>query len=60
MIYGGMLEMNPPYEVLVLNVASLEVRHDVETLSGALAEARKELRERRGKDVEVTLRLVSV
>jgi hypothetical protein len=60
MIYGGMLETKPPYEVLVHNVASPEVRHDVETLSCALAEARKELQERRGKEVEVTLRLVSV
>jgi hypothetical protein len=59
MVYGGMLEANPPYEVLVQNVAPPEVRRGVEELSRALAEARRWRKENRGDDAEVTLRLLS-
>jgi hypothetical protein len=58
MVYGGMLEIMPPYQVLVRDIASPEVRRDVETLSRALAAARRLLRDRRDEDVDVTLRFV--
>jgi RNAse (barnase) inhibitor barstar len=59
MVYGGMLEAEPPYEVLVQNVAPPEVRRDVEELSRVLAEARGWRKENRGDDVEVAVRLLS-
>jgi hypothetical protein len=57
MIYGGMLKTDPPYEVIVRNVSSSEVRRGVEELSDALAEARSWRRKHYGDDVEVALRL---
>lgn len=59
MIYGGMLEIEPPYTVVVQNVRSPEVHRYVQELSDALAKARRWRRQNYGDDVEVTLRLVS-
>ncbi|WP_304170061.1 hypothetical protein [Phenylobacterium aquaticum] len=59
MIYGGMLQTEPPYEVLVENVTSDLVQAEVDVLSRALAEARNDRRVRCGDDVEVTLRRVT-
>jgi hypothetical protein len=60
MIYGGMLQTEAPYEVLVENVASDLVQSEVDVLARALADARAERRARLGDDVEVTLRRVKL
>ena len=59
MIYGGMLEIEPPYEVLVHNVGPADIRHAVEELSHFLAKARAERQADYGDDVNVSLRLVA-
>jgi RNAse (barnase) inhibitor barstar len=59
MIYGGMLEIEPPYQVVIQNVVCPEVRRGIQELSSALAEARKERQQNYGVDVEVSLQLVS-
>jgi RNAse (barnase) inhibitor barstar len=57
MIYGGMLKVEPPYEIVVENVTSPDMRRNVEDLSAALARARQERLDNQGVDMEVTLRL---
>ena len=59
MIYGGMLEIEPPYEVVVRNVGPAHIRRAVEELSHYLGKARAERRATCGDDVEVSLRLVA-
>lgn len=52
-----MLEVEPPYEVLVRNVGPAHIRCAVEELSHALAKA--ERRADRGDGAEVSLRFVA-
>jgi hypothetical protein len=58
MIYGGMLEVEPPYEVVVENVESPDARSFVDDLSVALVEARAWRRANYGDEVEVSVRRV--
>jgi hypothetical protein len=61
MIWGGMNSIQPPYEVRVVNSerAPEEVRLYVTAIASAIAEGRKWKLDHRGKDTEVSLRIVS-
>ena len=58
MIYGGMLEAEPPYEVCVRSVGDPGVRADVLELSRYIAEARAWRRANYGDDVDVAITLL--
>lgn len=61
MIWGGDAVVQPPYEVRVSGTAKLpdHDRHEIELLARLLAEARSEFRNRRGSDIEVSLKVLS-
>jgi hypothetical protein len=58
MIYGGLLCVEPPYEVVIRNIQSPEAAVFLRDLSVALAYARQERKANRGDDVDVRLRLI--
>jgi hypothetical protein len=55
MIYGGMLETEPPYEVVVRGISSPQAITFVSDLASALVEARKWRRANYGDDVQVVV-----
>lgn len=57
MIYGGMLEAEPPYQVNVRNLTAPEPRAFIQELSAALAEARDWRKVHYGDDVQVAIHL---
>lgn len=59
MVYGGMLPIEPPYEVVVENLGSEEVRKDVQDLADALSEAQQWRLKHEGSASEVRLRLAT-
>ncbi|MBU2134803.1 MAG: hypothetical protein KKA45_01265 [Alphaproteobacteria bacterium] len=59
MIYGGMLEVEPPYEVVVENLEAPDAISFVDRLSVALTEARAWRLANRGVEVNVSIRRVS-
>jgi hypothetical protein len=61
MIWGGDAVVQPPYEVRVSGTAKLRghERGEIELLARLLAEARFEFRDRRGRDIEVSLEILS-
>jgi len=56
MIYGGMLEAEPPYEVVVENLRAPLAVEFIDELSGALTEARAWRRANYGDEVDVSIR----
>ena len=61
MIWGEINDVKPPYAVRLVNTAGLpkEVREYLETLRGALMDARLDRRSREGHDVEVNFEIAS-
>lgn len=57
MIYGGMLEAEPPYDVVVRGLEPSEAREFIEELSRALSEARDWRKAHYGDDVKVGISL---
>lgn len=56
MIYGGMLETEPPYEVVVENLIAPLAVEFIDELSGALTEARAWRRANYRDEVDVSIR----
>jgi RNAse (barnase) inhibitor barstar len=61
MVWGGDTVVKPPYEIRVSETAKLRGRErgEIELLTRLLAEARLEFRSRRGRDIEVSLNILS-
>src|SRR5271169_4718699 len=57
MIWGGINKLEPPYTVRVAGTKNLpkEVHDEVELARLALSEGRQDFRERKGRDIEVSL-----
>ena len=58
MVYGGMLEVDPPYLIIVSNVQSPDAAKFIKELSQELVEARAWRKEHYGDDVDVSVSLV--
>jgi hypothetical protein len=61
MVYGGMSRIEPPYVVRVSEVGSApsEVRDHVALIAGVIAEARAWKKAHYGKDVEVSIEVLT-